>query len=369
MKYNLFFENTESKIHNKAKMRLFDLLLEGKVEIKDNYNNTYNIFQGEYDTEFLHIESFLIKPNKYDPYINSAMLSNHELPCMKYLNLNKEEHRLLCNQQGYYGAIENLPCRKCIEINLGNKQEYKYFVGYTPDISFGYNGEHKIWLEINYTHLCSDHKINYCINNNITLLEINADDIKYNSEELYFNNHNLNFYTERERLFNEAVNNYLNEINDKGYIFRENIKNTFIDYFSNDEYFKFLEENNLIKYTKYNNFIKSYLCIKESGFPYLIVNNELYNELLTMGKQEREIMKYKLILFENKILKDIHENKYILSNKYKKEYNNLSNNDQRQWLNFLKINNLIEIGQYNKQLKESLGITSKGYPFLIVKND
>ena len=371
LKYNLFLENTEGKIHRKAKMKLFDSILQGNIKIIDTYDNTYNIFQGEYDTEFLHIESFLIKPNKNGIYVNSAMLSNNELPCIKYLNFNKDEHRLLCNQQGYYGAIENLPCRKCIEINLGDKQEYKYYVGYTPDIAFGYNGEHKIWLEINYTHPCSDHKINYCINNNIILLEINADDVlKCNTGELYFNNYNLNYFTEKNRIFNETINIYLNEIKDI-YCLSRKVKDLFMDFYSfyyfKDEYLKFLEEHNFKEYVKYNNFIKSYLCIEESGFPHLIVTDELYNELLEVEKQEYKIKEYKLTLLENRILQDMNKNGCVLSNKYKKEYDKLSNN--KQWTKFLNINNLKEINHYGMEMKEKLEIHSKGYPFIIVKND
>ena len=377
MNYNIFYSNTESNTHYKAKMQLFDYILQGKIKIKDNHNNTYNIFQGEYDTEFLHIESFIVKPIQCKTYINSVMFSNPDLPCVKYFNFNKKEHRLLCDQKSYYGAIENIPCRKCIEINLGNNKDYKnHFIGFTPDIAFGYNGEHKVWLEINYTHPCSDGKINYCKNNNITLLEIDVNDIsKINNKELIFYNYNLSYIIVKnefnDQIANDIIDYYIKGIKNK-YGMKKEIRDFFIDYYSyfnyEDKYLKFLDDNNFKEYIHYNTFIKSYLGIEISGFPHLIVSKELYNILINLEKQETEVKKFKLSILEDKILQDIDINNYIVSNNYKKEYNKLTDNNYNVWVNFLTRNNLKEIIQYTRELKEQLGITSKGYPYLLTKN-
>lgn len=182
MEYKYFFNNKESKAHKEAKEKLFDLIIQDKVKILDNYNREYYIYVG-FEEEFLHMESFLIN------YHNEAIYSNYDLPCVKHLNFNKEEYVLLCDLKGHWGVFETLPCKKCIEINyIGDKN----IIGYTPDIAYGYDGKHQIWLEINHKHKCTKQKIDYCRDNNIILLEINSKDVldfnETKNNNLIFNN-------------------------------------------------------------------------------------------------------------------------------------------------------------------------------------
>lgn len=51
------FANTESKEHGEAKLKLYDLLLNNKVKIKDHLGNVYSILEGNRDEEFLKIEN------------------------------------------------------------------------------------------------------------------------------------------------------------------------------------------------------------------------------------------------------------------------------------------------------------------------
>lgn len=179
----MYFDSNESSSHKKAKEKLFDLIISKRVEILDQNGNKYEIFKGVQEKEFLHIESFIMD------YINKAIFSNMESPCIKHLrDFNKKG---LCDTNGYYGAFKELPCEKCVKINFG-----KYLSGsskyasYRPDVSFGYNGLHKVWLEIKNESPCSKNKIEFCKQNDIILLEISDNDVlKFNdcNGKLIFN--------------------------------------------------------------------------------------------------------------------------------------------------------------------------------------
>lgn len=173
-----YFNENESYDHMIAKDKLFRLITNKRVKIFDEEGKRYDVFTGERDDEFLHQESFVVD------YGDDVLFSSPNSPCKTLPNFKP-----MCDQKGYYGAYENLPCKKCMLANVGDLHKSSRFGSYRPDISFGYGGKHVIWLEVSHTNPCSFNKINFCMNHNITLLEIDSsviDDFKDFSGELVF---------------------------------------------------------------------------------------------------------------------------------------------------------------------------------------
>lgn len=284
----IFLKNSEGKKHSEIKSMIYDKLLIGNIKIQDDLGNTYDIFKNKYENEFLHVESFLIKPNGEKTYLKEVMLSNEKLPCVNYLNFAIDTHKMLCNKKGYFGAIECLPCRKCLEINYHLLEKYlnPHFIGFTPDIAFGYDGEHKIWLEINSTHECSDYKINYCFNNNITLLEIDVNNINLEKDldTLCFKNLTRNnvLIFDKDSLINQLLYN----INSIGYIkkkeFTDKYKYASVirgNIATEDDINELLNELNLIILKTNINIAKSLFKWNFTGVSQIIISKDNYNIL------------------------------------------------------------------------------------------
>lgn len=197
----MYFDTNESRSHFEAKEKLFDLILSRRVRILDQHGKEYEIFKGKFDNEFLHIESFVMD------YSSEALFSSLNPPCDKYMSgNNKSPH---CSMKGYFGAFKELPCEKCVKRNYGKYMTGgNKFASYRADLAYGYEGKHKIWLEIENTSPCSKNKIDFCKNNDITLLEISSYDVNnFNKHvgDLIFNKleeyeYKYSFYDELKKL-------------------------------------------------------------------------------------------------------------------------------------------------------------------------
>jgi hypothetical protein len=190
-RHSNFPEGYESNIHKEAKEKLFNMLSNGLKIIDQNGEN----YRYGWDDEFLHMESPILN------YKNSVLYSNskRKLPCFKYLNFNYTHNKnLLCNQKGHYGNISNLPCKECIIKNCDLKL---LDVGFIPDISYGYNGIHSVWFEINYKHPSTLEKLFFCYTKNIMLFEFDAEYIL-----------NLDWNTEKIKHKRYSVKEYDNEL-------------------------------------------------------------------------------------------------------------------------------------------------------------
>jgi hypothetical protein len=252
MDTNIFYENTESYNHQRAKETLFDLLIKGNVVIIDDKHNIYeDVYKGLHTNEFLHIESFLLKSPSASNYCPNPMFSSKELPCITCLNFNSQDHKLLCDQKSYCGAFEKLPCRKCIELNYEpittDLSSYK-IIGFTPDIAYGYDNKFKIWFEVNYQNPCSIAKRQYCYNNNIILLEINASKIKENSKILPFTNLSSENIMLDKR--NQSIDDAVNSLKTNGYIIRKDLTDILKEtcFYNRDVIFETLYKDFVDKY-------------------------------------------------------------------------------------------------------------------------
>lgn len=316
---NLFFDHPESDRHLNAKEKLFNLISEKKINITDNFENKHIIFKGENQDEFLHVESFIIRPENEKTYVNSAFFSNKDLPCVKYLTF-KGNARLLCDQRSSYGAHDNLPCKYCLEMNLSSNEKNKTKIGYTPDVSFGYDGKHKVWLEILYTHACSDHKIRYCVENNIVLLEISVEEIEnLTGGTLKFNN----LTSAWKDTVGEMSNQVVLEMNKSHYIekvrFKEKLNEAYFPctlMMFHEKYNNFMTSNGYSEFSYYDNDLKERLQINVTGRKHLIVD-DIFLKKVDVIKEERlqdaamemhgfgDIIECRVVDYRHAIKKDI----------------------------------------------------------------
>jgi len=279
---NLFLENNEGKIHANAKRKLFKLLIEHKIHLLDDSGYEYIIFPQENPTEFLHMEAFTVN------YLNNAIYSDSEMSCFENFNLIHENTYSYCNGVPEYRICWELPCRKCIEHSYSSIKDIKP-IGYTPDIAYGYDNKYKIWIEICNTHPATSNKIEFCIKNNIILLEVSAYDIELlDSSFLMIINRTSNNYwnavnkiSEIEsnnkvlKVFEEQFNSILKNIKIKGYsLYSEyaNEASNCILGIHTSGFQKYLEERGVkamqlskIKKEKYN--------VTEDGFPWIVVSS------------------------------------------------------------------------------------------------
>lgn len=370
-------DSNEGRNHKEAKDKLFDLIIERKISIIDDYNNTYEIYTGK-ENEFLHIESFIIN------YTNEAMFSNEDLPCIKYLNFNKEKHNLLCDLKGSCGAFYELPCKRCVSLNL---EFYKYSViGYRPDIAYGFNGKHKIWLEIKDKNECSFKKMKFCIDNDIVLLEIEAKDIlnyhpKY-TKNIVFKNMNHYYYEKEDKSLCDLFNEINTNVNNIGYFHSKVLKNKlyeiYFDKYERENAFNnLLSSSNLIEveshevalYREFRNLIGI-----DGGN--LLVKKDSYDEFNTYRKkeikkkEEENENNHRKILegFKNEIIK----NKFVYYKEVSKHFNKMYwNNAYKELDKFLKENKFkkIDVTAKNKKLIVKYGIDFNGYKHIIVQED
>lgn len=213
----MYFDTNESSSHRKAKEKLFDLIIQKRIEVYDQCGNRYEIFNGKYEDEFLHIESFVMD------YSNEALFSNHNSPCIKHLESFKKSG--YCDKKGYFGAFKELPCERCVTANFRKYVEgSSKFASYRPDVAFGFNGLHKVWLEIKNENPCSENKIKFCKDNDIVLLEISDWDV------IKFKDFNGKLVFNKLEEYIEIPNSYKDIVRIIEYIKDELNKYRFIDF-------------------------------------------------------------------------------------------------------------------------------------------
>lgn len=205
-------ESNETTKHINTKIILFNKLKNHKVILKDIYGNTYDVYRQKYPNEFLYVESFLAKEAGSNTFNNEILLSGNNSICKKYVC------NPYCNFKPIYGAVEDIPCRQCMTDNI-NKDDYckglNIDIGYSPDIGWGYNDEYKTWIEIKNKHGCDPLKIQYCYQNKITLLEVDAGSVSKDSQIIYVNNL-LDIRTWEDSI-NRAIKSVFNDISKLNY--------------------------------------------------------------------------------------------------------------------------------------------------------
>ncbi|MGD6876806.1 hypothetical protein [Bacillus infantis] len=280
----MYFDTNESSTHKKAKEKLFDLIVSKRIEIVDQDGNVYEIFKGKDETEFLHIESFVMD------YYNQALFSNDKSPCQQHLSDLKKEG--MCDAKGYYGAFKELPCEKCVSFNFRKYVKYSSkYASYRPDIAFGYKGEHKVWLEIKNESPCSENKIEFCKKYGITLLEINAADVigfkDYNGK-LMFNK--LEEYIHVKTIYEEVEELAMlisNDLNTNEFVPFSTVTNFISDRGYAEQLIKFKRifdkevENKFYKVNVEGKDIKKYFGLKKKGT--VLVKKEQYDKINELG--------------------------------------------------------------------------------------
>ncbi len=269
------FNGYESEIHKNAKHKLFNLIVNHKINIYDNNNIYYNIFPYKYKNEFLHLESFNIGYHS-----NNPIYSNDYLPCNNIFNIKISP----CSFRGGFGVIENLPCNNCLK-NSKLKNDYKNIdinkIGFRPDIAWGYENEYKVWLEVNYAHSCNDNKILYCANNNIILLEFDAEEINNLSNDYIIGHdmihkHMKKFIINYEDLFNNLLGILNNNLYYEANKFKEDLGfkagNYKYRYLLNKYEINEISAGKAFKHRKFNTIFKN---INNKQIHYLIKTKDL----------------------------------------------------------------------------------------------
>ncbi|MGG4495648.1 hypothetical protein [Brevibacillus reuszeri] len=116
-----------------------------------------------------------------------ALLVHPNFPCLSLFK-NIEEMNPICKFETKVGLIGESPCYKCLVDNyqIENKNDLHKVVNNIsaiPDITYGYNNENIMWLEIMNTSPCSKRKIDLCNDMGIKLLEFSTNEImSYNDD-------------------------------------------------------------------------------------------------------------------------------------------------------------------------------------------
>jgi len=289
-----YFNTNESKSHIEAKEKLFDLIVSKRIKVIDQHDNEYEVFTGIHEGEFLHIESFVMD------YNSNVIFSNTESPCKKYFDGNKKK-KPKCDFNGYYGAFKELPCSTCIHVNFRRETNHSsHLASFRPDVSFGYEGLHKIWFEIKSSNPCSKNKIEFCKNNGIVLLEISDSDVKsfedYNGT-LKFNK--LEEYIHVPTIYDglKEINKYIKQrLTESKYLLHEEVIDKFFEFAGADS--KNIAARDLIKLQD---------KVKEEFITIAIDNKILRDHFeikkkvnVIITKEENELVKGKLISESNK---------------------------------------------------------------------
>ncbi|WP_137743282.1 hypothetical protein [Robertmurraya siralis] len=230
----MYFDMNESETHLKAKEKLFSLIANKKVRLIDDKRKQIHIYSGAIPTEFLHMESMVVG------YGSDALYSNFDSPCKSFIDSP------VCDLKGHFGVIEQLPCQKCI-LNNVNEEELRgssIYASYRPDIAYGINGKHLVWVEIYHKSKSSYSKVYFCRDKGIKLLEVKADDV-------------LNLVEDNDlvvNVLNEKLDEYITDsLEDKV----AKIINSVKKYISNNgmipnkDFYKFIDKYNLNTFDRY----------------------------------------------------------------------------------------------------------------------
>jgi len=382
----IFNEYTEGKLHKKIKDYIFDSIVNGSCRVFDDSGIEYHIYKGEYDDEFLHMEDFLIKPREQLTYLKEAMLSSSELPCMKYLNFTNNTHHMMCKGRGYFGAIDTMPCRKCFDVNFEALCKYTNpsFIGFNPDISYGYNGVHKVWLEINSTHECTPYKVNYCFQNDIILLEIDVREFstKPYSKEFHFKRllPAKDFVVTKQSLIDDlfkSIQTYGFEIASNFKYRYHNFCNKHGEYMTDTILYNYLETVDLIVIDP----IQS-CSSPQSGYYWfddIIIHKDNLNNIQNIYNENRYLwhevrLKGKINSEEqlkqevDKLIQDVYENGYSPLIKYASKIRSYLRKQGQCWQTFLSSYGLKDIA-CNEEKAIKYGITSEKTRHYIVPLD
>lgn len=258
-------KGNESKLHLLAKKRLFELIKNKSFVVTDDRGNHYEIMNGTHADEFLHIESPILLGS------NNAVYSSEVSPCKHYFDRYKDITPD-CDLRGYYGAIGTLPCNNCLIGNFGRDimTSGNRVLSFRPDIAYGYNGIHKVWIEIRNTSPSSYRKKQFCHEHGIILLEIKAESVMgyKESETLLFKRLE---YGDKDKSCKELLDEIKRKLDSKikarGFIDPKDIKKWYYEKLLykqeniDESYVEFLNDNKLVKYRAKEKAIRHYLDV------------------------------------------------------------------------------------------------------------
>lgn len=313
----MYFDGNESDEHIEAKKKLFSLILAKRVKLVDSNGKSYDIFTGIYEDEFLHMESFMMD------YSAKVLFSSRDSPCKKYMSEHGKSP--LCNMKGYYGAFEELPCEKCVTDNFRKHLDgSSKFASYRPDISFGYEGIHRIWIEIKYTHGCSNSKITFCQEKGIVLLEASAESVlslnDYHNKLTLNKLNNDNVVVSDKYLYGDAAQKIRKFLDERGYItftalheIAEGCSDGTHEWRVNKR--KLVYDSNLVELNNYNSGVKDHLKLIKSPKIYIEKSNE--DRIRKVGEMYDSNIEGKVKATVKKMSKIINKKGYMLLKDYK----------------------------------------------------
>lgn len=313
----MYFDMNESETHLKAKEKLFSLIANKKVRLIDDKRKQIHIYSGAIPTEFLHMESMVVG------YGSDALYSNFDSPCKSFIDSP------VCDLKGHFGVIEQLPCQKCI-LNNVNEEELRgssIYASYRPDIAYGINGKHLVWVEIYHKSKSSYSKVYFCRDKGIKLLEVKADDV-------------LNLVEDNDlvvNVLNEKLDEYITDsLEDKV----AKIINSVKKYISNNgmipnkDFYKFIDKYNLNTFDRYytkRKIIDTIGLVKLENYTYDVqvhlglkskIHGFILPKRLESIEHEIEKINLKVKIDCNNILREMREkvklNKYVVHNEYMK---------------------------------------------------
>lgn len=367
----LFFVDGESKYHYDMKVKLFDLIKNNEIKIIDNDKIEYD-FDMSKDKAFLHMESFIIENPETNRYAPNVFYSNDDPPCRSILHLDSKNN-LCCDALGHYGVIENLPCRECLEKNI-ICEENNSIIGYIPDISYGYNNQHKIWVEINYRHPSTNEKTIFCYLNNITLLEIDTSRIENIDNGIV---HAINLTSDNTYKYEiDAIIDNMkflilkNNFADYNYIMGRFLQIPYYKKYPN-EVIKILTDNNLVVYKFYDKFdksIKKFISSKLIEPEPIIITKDFYDILYkNFNYDYDETIQFLETSIAINMKKEIKEKGYALYGDYVEQYETWLINKSEAIKRVHRIiddNNLFATREYDRNKMKF-----KGRPLLILNKN
>lgn len=315
----------ESDIHYNAKIKLFNLIKDGKVTLIDQDNRIYDLYKG-YEKEFLFVEPLVMIAD-----YGKALLKDRDFPCLKFMAWNKSTaFNPYCDYEiDKFNTSEDIPCYNCLFDNLNSLNREDLFKNHIqshciiPDISYGTGRMHHVFIEVIYQHECSEKKRNIAKHFKIPILEVKAMDIlNLKNDELIC--YNLNFLTEDDykkiTIKNKAgqrrkVKTNKNKTKNTTFHASANKQFTFLFEAMREE----LKKNKCIDLLKINNYIKEHSnyedinaienidaridrLIRNNGFSILNLETDFYNKEVLM---EYNIDKNTRQIFDKELAKEI----------------------------------------------------------------
>jgi hypothetical protein len=351
---NYFLDVNEGDKHYNSKTQLFDILSRGKVEI---FNHQLRKIDFDITKGYLQMESFLLcdkSTNEYN-YINKPLYNNSKQVCKNFL-IGKD---YCCDFNNQSKIIDNLPCKECI-----NKNELLkgFGIGYTPDIAYIINDEHKIWFEINNRHPCTPEKQWFCRDNNIILLELDAQYFNGDINKIFFNE--LNYYDFEDSRNKEYISNIHNIINNKGFATEYDLHTYKVPYYLDKEFLNYYGLSYINEYDKY---IADLIGYRNNKLISLIIENKKYDEIFKNYIYSKEKHYSDLLnLLEIKVMEELSDIGYYKQSEayefIQSNYYPASNNEMLAMLDII----CDKLGLVNTQEYDKKKIIVKGRPKLMI---